>query len=306
MSPPCVNSTVGALAAYLGGVFLGSALLAPWLYWFVEALAPRSPLLASLASKPFHRYVSRLLMVLALVGLWPLLRKLGLNSARDLGWRSPRTAWKETAQGFGFGFVSLALVTVVGLIAGGREIAFERGAEEWTRHLINAGLAAVLVATLEELLFRGALLGALSRTATWWLAASVSSGIYALVHFFKRTSSPPEVEWWTGLAVLGQMLGGFVALSDLVPGFATLFLAGAILAWSRRQYGHILFAVGLHAGWIFWLKSYGFVTRPVAGSSTAWWGTARLYDGWFAFAMVASLAAALSWLWRRPNTEARR
>jgi hypothetical protein len=47
--------------------------------------------------------------------------------------------------------------------------------------------------------------------------------------------------------------------------------------------------LGLHAGWIFWFKSYTFFTAPLAnlGRQSWWWGSARLQDGWLTFAVIA-------------------
>ena len=57
---------VPALLIYTGFVFSGGALLAPWLYWSVQLLAPILPALQKLADHPFHRYLSRSLLALAL------------------------------------------------------------------------------------------------------------------------------------------------------------------------------------------------------------------------------------------------
>ena len=65
---------VRSLLIYAGVVFLGGALLAPWLSWGVQSLAAHLPEFQKLADHPFHRYVNRALLGLALIGLWPLLR----------------------------------------------------------------------------------------------------------------------------------------------------------------------------------------------------------------------------------------
>ena len=61
---------LGALGLYIVTVFIGGA-LAAWLHsivqWGAEQFAP----LEGLAYQPFHRYVNRCFMVLAVVGLWP-------------------------------------------------------------------------------------------------------------------------------------------------------------------------------------------------------------------------------------------
>jgi hypothetical protein len=49
----------------------------------------------------------------------------------------------------------------------------------------------------------------------------------------------------------------------------------------------------LHAGWIFWFKSYTFFTAPLThqGTQSWWWGSGRLHDGWLTFAVIAVTSA---------------
>src|SRR5258707_714307 len=110
------------LAVYILVVFLGGALLAPWLYWLVQSLAQAFP---HLAQSPFHRFVNRSLLIMALAGLWPLLRSLGVTTLRDVGLVKPAGQWKRLGAGFLFGFVSLALVAGAALLAEGPPAAEE-------------------------------------------------------------------------------------------------------------------------------------------------------------------------------------
>ena len=89
-------------------------MLAPLVHWLAQSLAGEFP---KLAHSGFHRYVSRSIEGLAVLGLWPLLRSLGANSWRELGLVSPKGHGKELGGGFALGFVSLAVVGGVLLIA---------------------------------------------------------------------------------------------------------------------------------------------------------------------------------------------
>jgi CAAX protease family protein len=64
------------------------------------------------------------------------------------------------------------------------------------------------------------------------------------------------------------------------------------LAYQRS--GNLYFSVGLHAGWIFWLKSYGFLTNPGVAGNAWFWGSRKLIDGWLAF-LVLSGTLWLAW-----------
>ncbi len=144
-----------------------------------------------------------------------------------------------------------------------------------------------MVAVLEEVLFRGAIFGGLKKIFHWVFALVVSSMIYAIVHFMRSADLPGPVTWLSGLRLLPLMLGGFADLHALVPGFFNLTLAGALLALAYQRTVNLYFSIGLHGGWIFWLKSFAAFTQPVAGAGTWWWGTGKLIDGWFALLVLA-------------------
>ena len=75
-----------------------------------------------------------------------------------------------------------------------------------------------------------------------------------------------------------------------------------ILALAYQRTGTLYFSIGLHAGWIFWLKSYGFLTNSQAEAGTWFWGTAKLVDGWLALIV---LTLVLIFLWHsQKRTEA--
>jgi membrane protease YdiL (CAAX protease family) len=276
-----------SLLIYLTVVFLGGALLAPWVYWLVQLGAVNFPALQGLANNPFHRYVNRSLLALALLGIWPLLRGLGVCSWQDIGLVRPRGQWHLLACGFLVGFCSLACVVILVLAFGAREINSEMSFGRLCGKTLGAGLTAVVVALLEEILFRGAIFGALRKACRWQVALMITSALYAIVHFFGKPEPPASVGWATGLVVLPGMLGGFVDFAQVVPGFFTLTLVGCVLALAYQRTGNLYFSIGLHGGWIFWLKFYGFLTREVPGANTWLWGTHRMTDGWLALGAVA-------------------
>ncbi len=274
---------IWSLLIFVIFVFLGGALLAPWLYWLALSALPGSHLAAS----PFHRYVDRSLLALGLVGLWPLMRGLGARSWRDVGIVKVEGQWHRLAAGFALGFVSLACVAIIALSAHGRQLNAGLTAKQLAEKLGGAIGTAIIVAVLEELLFRGAIFGALRRTWDWRVALLVSSMIYAIVHFFSRVDLPGPVTWISGLELLPRKLAGFGDLKVVVPGFFNLTLAGILLGVAYQRTGNLYFSIGLHAGWIFWLKSYGFLTTLAGGVNNWLWGTEKLIDGWLALPVLA-------------------
>jgi membrane protease YdiL (CAAX protease family) len=281
---------IRSLAVYILVVFVGGALTAPWLYWLAQSLAQTFP---HLAQNPFHRFVNRSLLILALAGLWPLLRSLGATTLRDLGLVKPSGQWKRLGAGFLFGFVSLALVAGAALLAGARTAAEDLHPGNIGPKLLGAALTAVVVSLLEEILFRGAIFGALRKAFDWITALTVSSMIYALVHFLARAEIAGPITWHSGLELLPRMLRGFGNLQEIVPGFFNLTVAGALLALAYQRTGNLFFSIGLHGGWIFWLNSYRVLTKETAGASSGFWGTYKLIDGWLALLVLAATLAAM-------------
>ncbi|HHY87147.1 MAG TPA: CPBP family intramembrane metalloprotease [Verrucomicrobia bacterium] len=281
------------LGIYIAVVFLGGALLAPWLYWLVQSMAETFP---ELAREPFHRYVNRSLLALALIGLFPLLKALGATSPRDIGLTRPSGQWKNLMGGFLLGFLSLALLAGAALMFGPRDFRDEIEPVRLVRRLGNAALTAVVVSVLEEILFRGALFGSLRKVFHWVLALVLSSMIYALVHFMESARATGPIEWYSGLQLLPQMLRGFGVLDAVIPGFFNLTAAGMLLGLAYQRTGTLYFPIGLHAGWIFWLKSYGLLTSGPRGVHDLWWGTAKLINGWAALPVLAAVLLAFSLL----------
>ncbi|MCX6896715.1 MAG: hypothetical protein NTZ16_14740 [Verrucomicrobia bacterium] len=115
---------------------------------------------------------------------------------------------------------------------------------------------------------------------------------------------PGNVTWLSGLQLLPPMLAGFVDAQKLLPGFFSLTVAGALLALAYQRTGGLYFSIGLHAGWIFWLKSYGFLTATAPGANAWFWGTGKLIDGWLAFfILLLTLAGAGKFLRQKPVPE---
>jgi membrane protease YdiL (CAAX protease family) len=278
LNPACV------LGGYLSAVFIGGALIAPWVWTLVQQFLPGS----AIALQPFRRYVDRSLLGLALLGLWPMVR-----SGLFPGWRSFGLVWSPTRRrelwtGMAGGMASLAVVAMVALGFGARTWNSGHPPIILISHGLRSVGAAVAVSLMEELLFRGMVFGSLRARFPFTPSALGSAALYAVVHFFRRPSAPDTIGPWTGLEMLGRMLAGLADPSQIFPGVLTLMAIGWLLAWCRERTGGLWLPLGLHAGWIFWFKSYTFFTTPVAGrvSQGWWWGSERLHDGWLTFGVI--------------------
>jgi membrane protease YdiL (CAAX protease family) len=283
------------LLIYISSVFFFGALAAPWIHQLTQWIAGHIPAFQELAQAPFHRYVNRSLLFFAVLGMWPFLVSLRAVSWKTVGLEKPNGQWGRVGAGFGLGFLTLAVAGAIAVLAQSRKWDPALGLAI-LGELVGITCSSVVVALLEELLFRGVLFGALCRAHTWKVALILSSAFYAAMHFFKRVKAPPDITWTSGFEQLARMLGGFVDPLALIPGFLSLTVAGMALGLAYRRTGNLFFPLGLHAGWVFWLKTFNELT--VAGPEAQ--GLLRiskiLYDGWLGLAVSVGALAAVCFL----------
>lgn len=281
------------LIFYILSVFVGAAIIAPWIYKFIHFCAQHFSIFQALARQDFHRYLNRCMLIIALIGLVPLFRSFGFKKLTDLGIAPLKDNLKRIGLGFLFGFITLAIAVILALTFNVRHFDSERTTSQIFRHLFNASLSAIVVGVLEEILFRGGIFGALKRFYHWQTALLISSGVYALCHFFTQMGNFTEVHWYSGFIGLALMFRGFTDLTALIPGFINLFLAGWILGELYRRSGNLYLSIGTHAGWIFWVKSYGFFTRESAEAGKWLLGSNKLIDGWAAMIVLVVFLIAI-------------
>ena len=109
--------SVRAIILYVLCVILLGALLASWLYWLVQWLAASFSWAEWMARHPFRRIFNRSLMIVALVGLWPLMRSLGIRSWAHLGYARLPSWWRQLLVGVLLGMVSVGVALVPGFVA---------------------------------------------------------------------------------------------------------------------------------------------------------------------------------------------
>jgi membrane protease YdiL (CAAX protease family) len=283
---------VRAVAIYLIAVFVGGGLLAPWLYWAANG----TEILQS-NPQPFHRFVTRSFLLIALLGLWPLAYYCRLDTWRAVGLKRERGWLKELGKGFLLGFASLGVVAAGAVLAGNRILFFGHELSTIGSALAMAAGTAIVVSFFEELLFRGVVFGALRQVYHWSIALLASSALFSVLHFFHKPVPSGDLTWSSGLQLLPAMMGGFVDPALVVPGFFVLLLAGAVLAAVYQRRGALFFSIGVHAGWIFWLKSYGVFTRNGPVPNQPLWGTVKMIDGWMACVVLLLTLLCVVW-WR--------
>jgi len=263
-----------AIALYAAAVFALSAVLAPWLFWAVHTFG----------DWPFRRVFDRVILGVALVGLWPLLRAAGIRSWREVGFVPDLFRLRQLGVGL--------LVGIISYGAGSLWLApsLRAGGNPW--NLLGFAFTGIVVALLEETFFRGGLQNIFQRRMPAWLAVLLVSGVYSAVHFLKPSGAHiagDAVRWNSGF----EYLGGVAACSFQEPGVwrsvVSLWLAGIVLGWAFARTQALWLSVGLHAGWVFALKTL------------AWLGAGSLVDKVLVWPVLLLVLGGIEWWSRRKN-----
>lgn len=268
-----LKSEAGAIVLWLAASLFAAALLTPYLYDAGKTLARSAEannypaLIESIASsaqraKP-DRFFSRALLISALALLPALIHRVKKVPPREDAGRYAlrKLTWKNRFLHLTCGLVTgAAILGALGLVlhftgaAGTKDAGLTLG-KIFSKALIPALGAGII----EELVFRGLLLGLWLRACSLWTAWLGSALTFAFMHFL---SPPPGVEiadpsaWHSGFELLASTLGHFSNPLFFVTDFATLALLGLLLAYCRTRTFSLWLPIGLHAGLVFALKSF--------------------------------------------------
>ena len=215
----------------------------------------------------FRRMVSISAGTMLLIFMW----RVHKQSLRTLGFGSWREGKRRLLQGVLLGFGAVLAIGGVYLATGACQMTIPANQLRALRVVGGFFPIAIMIAVLEELIFRGYVLQKLLAYSTA-LGVTGSSAAYALVHL------RPPFEW-PGSAM--QLTG--------------LFILGCVLAWSYLRSRQLYLAVGLHAGFAYFAVANKLIVAFTAPSSIRWLvGTSRLVDGVVGWVMLGGLAWSLS------------
>lgn len=216
---------------------------------------PAWELLGMVWEQPIHRVMHRIAMLVSVLGFVWLFRRWQIFNRHGLGFGLPRAVfWRQLAAGMAAGAV-LILPLIGALYA--LDIRAPRAGLDLTLapviKLAGISLATgLVVATIEEVFFRGALFTAVRRESGTTYAVLLPSLLYAALHFLGgRLQVPAEqIEWSSGLAVLSTMFAKYAQPAAIADSFLALFAVGMLLALVRIRTRGIAACVGLHAAWV--------------------------------------------------------
>jgi membrane protease YdiL (CAAX protease family) len=294
-----MNNAARSLLAFLLvllAAMLFAAVASPWV----------QKLLAPLSHPPLHRVFSRLMLLGIIVGVAGWIAGHG-NRRELLGFNRPWPGFlRRVVIGLlaGLALMSLALMPLVLLHVRVWNERFPVDAMGWLVLVLQGLGSGVVVALIEETLFRGAMQGALQRIgATGWALLAVPV-FYGAVHFLGRGTTVPyeEVNAWSGFVVWRGFFSAFLEPPRVLDAFVALYFVGVLLALVRQRWGDIAGCIGLHAGFVMVIAVFRRVS--VTGPANEWSFLAGSFDGLLGIwiATVTALLCLALWRWRSVRT----
>jgi len=256
---------------------------------FLSALF--APIIFENSDWKFSRILSRLLVIFTLLAVaifgrvkWQKIRALGLPSQSN---------WKRLfATGFVVGASFLAVLTVVWLVLGARELqAVDRSVFYFISRIVVGAIGALLIGVFEEWLFRGLLF--LNVLRKWGLVAGfmITNILYSSVHFLKANeniiSYDPTI--WESFRVMGYFFHPYLDPVVFLPAAFGLFLFGVILSYTVYKTGSLYMGIGLHVGTVFFIKVSRLWVQVPKTVDGFWFGGRQFYDGVYGWAALGIL-----------------
>ncbi|MEM9444203.1 MAG: CPBP family glutamic-type intramembrane protease [Verrucomicrobiota bacterium] len=250
---------------YLVGLFLSTAFASPFAFWLIDSIMPEA--------FPFKRVFNRVLMVNALLLLWPLTKWWKISSWAAVGIAKTAKMFKDLVRGWGLGLITLGVVVALELAFDARIIALDMEPGDATGYFFGSSVLGFF----EEILFRGvfylAVVRLLNKSEAWnhkIIIAFFSSLFYSVTHFAK-VQHIDTITLMSGITAWGTIFSYGTGIEYLIMRGISYFGVGMCLCALVERQGVLWGAMGLHAGWVFTLKTTERLTDMNPDSRWAHW-----------------------------------
>ncbi len=243
------------------------------------------------------KIASRLFDLVLLGFIILVLQRLRLKGREAWGWQTQAgLGARQYLVGAALGILTMSCVSVSMVLLGARSLDSSLDAAMLLTAL-QAGLGSGLVVGLvEETLFRGLILGAATRDSrSAWPGLIAVSILFASLHFLANVKIAHEdVTPWSGWLLLTSTFADFMHPERLIDAFLALFGVGLLTGLARITTGNVLFAAGLHGGWVLVMRTTIGITQLPKDAANAWLlSNHDGYTGWLVtFFILLFLAAA--------------
>jgi len=277
---------------------IGGALISPYIFNILLLLGRNHENLQALRNLEFESVATRTMLIGMLLAFWPALNIAGNARERVRSLFAGEKRGRQLLLGVVLGVGSMALIPLIGLWTGAYH--FSGDLDGLFLKGIAFLFAGLLVAFLEEFLFRGVLFDMLWRLIGLWAATFAAAMVFSLAHFINPIKPAGVVHghWYSGFRLLWRAVMSFdLSRTEIFPYCLTLFAIAislcVIYSWRRNLY----VIAGIHAGWIWVLKMAreGFAR----GEGFAWlFGNGMVVEKSYAAMIVSLLFCAVVVIWR--------
>lgn len=304
---------VAKIIAYVLAVIPLAALLAPWVFWtfgalerwaLANALENWDPLNSDvLVNGPlgflttdFEQCFSRTLLLTAFIVLLLVTQGFNRSNRRYLRLRSDPRGWSHLLRGF------IIAAVLIGGVGAGYVLAnlyHLQSPLPWKRLPVVA-ITAVAAAIVQELLFRGGILGLLERGLRQYAALFWSAVLFAGFRLLDPHHNAPikSVNWLSGFRVLDGIFHRFGEPMALLSAGVPMLAFGWLLGYVRLRTDALWMSIGL--AWGATCANHMLLAVSASQAAHFPWTGLELLSG---LAPVLALLLAMFFVWRRLEHE---
>ena len=260
--------THGRLLFFVIAALVLTCIISPWFAPVVDWLGTELGLFSERI--PFSRIFDRAFIVSGVV-LVILFRRYFIDERiKQLFAVRFALAIRNLATGWGLAIGSMVMLTLVMAASDIFTPYFRLSLSRSLSRIASATMAGLSVGFIEELFFRGILFMGLYRQGNWVGAYLGANLFYSVLHFVKpgKDYFIDGIQPLAGFSHLVASFRPFLEPLLLLPGIFGLFLIGVVLSYALIRTGNLYLGIGLHAGWVFSLKTmrvFGDFTRDDLG-----------------------------------------
>ena len=252
---------------------------------------PLKLLLDPVLDLAFRKYLNYATLISGVITCFIYLKVNNLLSFSAFGFSGKFSRFSiNLFNGFLYGLAIMLIIEIILFLLKIHEFDPYRGLWLFSNisFLYKALLAAVLIALLEELIFRGAFFSGLYRETGGFIAILFTSLVYAAVHFVRYPDLIIErnIGWFTGLEMLPDAFRRFQEW-NIADYFLTLFIFGVLLGLLRLKHKNIAACIGAHAGVVMLIKIADHFTNRTNNSEFNY--LVSPYNstfGWMSFSVI--------------------
>ena len=281
-----------------------TSLLSPWFAVSANWITDKWPVLLP-ERYSFAKIFNRTFMISGILLFFICRRLLGIGKPADLGLTRLGDGGRDIAIGWLLALGSMAALAAAMTLVSVFTPFFRLSLAESISRCASALAAGLFAGLLEEVFFRGILFKGLFEQGR--LRAYLGANLfYSALHFVKpgEANFVEALEPWAGLRHLASTFTPFLEPLPLLPGIFGLFLLGVVLSFAFTRTANLYLAIGLHAGWVFGLKTLRVFGDFRRDDLTWMFGSTdpKIVSGVLTWIGIGLVAVAVHWISRaRPH-----